>query len=78
MKTITLKTAQTIAADWHGGQWSALYAFASSGKLNSAQEPLCLAEIEDNRNNSNSAVKQLRQLQKLKVFIEAGLALKES
>lgn len=28
---ITTKTAQKIAASWHGGQWSALYSFTSTG-----------------------------------------------
>jgi hypothetical protein len=54
MRTITLETARTIAADWHGGQWSALYGFASSGKLDAAQVPLCLDEIEENLENENT------------------------
>ncbi len=30
---ITESEARAIAADWHGGQWSPLYSFASSGSL---------------------------------------------
>lgn len=33
MKTITLKRAQEIASQWHNGQGSALYSFASTGKF---------------------------------------------
>ncbi|QEM07895.1 hypothetical protein DIU31_031950 [Mucilaginibacter rubeus] len=69
MRTITLKTAKAIAADWHGGQWSALYAFASGGVLNGAQEPRCLSEITNELNNTNLAAKQRRRLERLKEFI---------
>ncbi|OKS88731.1 hypothetical protein [Mucilaginibacter polytrichastri] len=70
MKTIKLNTAKIIAADWHSGQWTALYAFASSGEVAAAQEPLCLAEIEENLNNSHTSPKQVQRLQKLKAYIE--------
>lgn len=33
MKTISIKRAQAIAADYHGGQWSGLYTFVSTGKV---------------------------------------------
>lgn len=33
MKTITKERAQSIASKWHGGQGSALYSFASTGKF---------------------------------------------
>lgn len=71
MRTITLKTAQAIAADWHGGQWSALYAFASSGEITAAQEPLCLAEIEDNLNNNSTGAEQVERLRQLKLFLQS-------
>lgn len=32
-KVVTYKRAASIAASWHGGQSSALYSFASTGKL---------------------------------------------
>lgn len=32
MKTISQTHALNLCAAWHGGQWSALYQFASSGK----------------------------------------------
>jgi len=69
MKTISLKTAKEIAADWHGGQWSALYAFASSGKADAAQAPLCLAELEENLGNKNILPGQAKRLKRLKRFI---------
>jgi hypothetical protein len=71
MRTITTKTAQAIAADWHGGQWTALYAFASSGQLQAAQEPLCLAEIAENLSNSPISPVQFKRLQSLKRFFES-------
>jgi hypothetical protein len=71
MKNITLQTAKTIAADWHGGQWSALYAFASSGEITAAQEPLCLAEIEENLNNNSTGAEQVKRLQLLKLFLKS-------
>lgn len=69
MRTITLKTAKTIAADWLGGQWSALYAFASGGQLPPAKEPLCLAEIEGNLNAIRIG-RQAKRLQQLKSYFE--------
>lgn len=33
---ITLETARQIAKEWHSGQTSALYAFASTGNVDSA------------------------------------------
>jgi hypothetical protein len=66
MRTIKLATARTIAADWHGGQWSALYAFASSGKLEAAQAPLCLTEIAENLGNKTILPGQAEKLEKLK------------
>ncbi len=69
MKIITLKTARSIAADWHGGQWSALYAFASSGTMDAAQEPRCLMEVEENLSNKNTSPEQCKRLEQLKRFI---------
>jgi len=69
MRTITLKTARAIAADWHGGQWSALYAFASSGVLNAAQEPQCLTEVEYELSSPDLSDKQRMCLEKLKQFV---------
>lgn len=73
MKTISLKTAKAIAADWHGGQWTALYAFASSRKAVAAQAPLCLTEIEQNIGNECTAPKQIVRLKSLKKFFSAHL-----
>lgn len=42
--------ARHIAQDWHGGQWSALYAFASSGHLDADEalsEARACMEIDD-------------------------------
>lgn len=40
------KTAQSICASWHGGQWSALYQFASSGIYTVENHLRYLQEIE--------------------------------
>lgn len=42
-------TARLIASQWHGGQWSALYAFASTGTI---LEDL-IHEIEDDLESDN-------------------------
>lgn len=39
---ITLEEARNIAYDWHGGMWSGLYSFASTGKF-------CEAALQDAR-----------------------------
>ena len=70
MRTITLKTARAIAAEWHGGQWSALYAFASGGVLNTAQKPHCLTEIINELNSTGLSAKERRHLESLKEFIK--------
>ena len=36
MKVQVVKSLQTIAGDWHGGQASALYAYASTGSIQPA------------------------------------------
>jgi hypothetical protein len=48
--TITEKTARRIASEWHGGQTSLLYAFASSGAIVSgirSEIAQCLAWCKD-------------------------------
>lgn len=40
-------TAVKLAAKWHGGQWSALYQFASSGEYLIENHLRYLREIED-------------------------------
>jgi hypothetical protein len=42
------KTAIKLASNWHGGQWSALYQFASSGEYLIENHLRYLREIEDN------------------------------
>jgi hypothetical protein len=38
MTNIELGEARHIASEWHSGQWSALYAFSSSGTIQSGLE----------------------------------------
>jgi hypothetical protein len=70
MKTITLQTARNIAADWHGGQLTMLYAFASSGIFDASQVPLCLEEIEENLNTVTKNRGQAKRLNQLKTYIK--------
>lgn len=35
LEAFALLAARRIASEWHSGQWSALYAFSSSGRYNS-------------------------------------------
>ena len=38
-----IETAKTLASNWHGGQWSPLYSFASTGQI--VNKDALLAEI---------------------------------
>lgn len=57
---IGYEQARGIAAQWHGGQATALYAFASTGTI----QRRVLREIDDNLQGTESAraVKDLRAL----------------
>lgn len=44
MKT---QTAQRITSNWHGGQWSALYQFSSSGKIDHTNILRYFQELEN-------------------------------
>lgn len=39
------ETAKRIASNWHGGQWSALYSFASSGQLDVETSLIIVEEV---------------------------------
>jgi hypothetical protein len=52
--TITTQYARTLASWWHGGQWSPLYSFTSTGRvddyaalLDEIDECLSIAEPDD-------------------------------
>jgi len=49
MKTITSKRCREICQNWHGGQWSALYQFASSGVYLVANHLKYLRELQECR-----------------------------
>jgi hypothetical protein len=68
MNTITLKTAIVIARDWHGGQWSALYSFASSAVIRNENINIYLSEIEDNISSKGIKKTEIQRLEKLKRF----------
>ena len=66
-RLITHEKARRIAYDWHGGQSSPLYAFASSGLV--ADLPALVAEIDDCKRYGLST--QLRELDQLRRFVLA-------
>ena len=68
MKTISLKTAVAIAGDWHGGQWSALYSFASSAVIRNDNINIYLSEIEYNISSISIKKTEIQHLEKLKRF----------
>lgn len=74
MKTITTETAQQTCAAWHGGQWSSLYQFASSGQYYLPNALRYLQEIEDCLHPEYAlhpgtlSKKDERELNKLKLF----------
>lgn len=47
MKTAQKKTVLATCAEWHGGQWSALYQFCSTGVYVPKNAALYVAEILD-------------------------------
>ncbi len=53
-----------LAAAWHGGQWSALYSFASSGKFIPNLYKRYLSEISENKTTSNKYQLELKKLKK--------------
>ena len=46
---ISKNRAQEICSNWHGGQWSALYSFASSKTYVEEKYNDYLAEIKENK-----------------------------
>ena len=56
--------AVELAAAWHGGQWSALYSFASTGKFDQKQYKDYLSEIAENKTTSNKYAIELKKLKK--------------
>jgi len=68
-KFISLQMARVIAMDWHGGQWSALYALGSSGSLAKAQVAKCLAEVTACLKTEGISHWQAQRLRLLQAFI---------
>ena len=66
-KTISLAKAKEIASHWHGGQWSALYQFASSGKVLNENFHRYLNELPNPE--SNLTTKDKNDIVKLITYI---------
>jgi hypothetical protein len=78
---ITKLRAKEICSHWHGGQWSALYQFTSSGVYLIANHRKYLRDIEDclhpeyNLHLSKLSIKNETELTRLKkYFIAQGNA----
>jgi hypothetical protein len=64
-KTVDEISARHIASLWHGGQFSPLYAFASSGSITDGLE----SEIEADLRNSNASSSDRAQLRELRDYL---------
>lgn len=64
----TLNQARTIASSWHGGQWSPLYSFASTGVIHHNISKY-LKEI-DTCLNGDITDSQRNELEDLKEYFE--------
>ena len=75
-KTITKQRAQEIASWWHGGQWSALYSFTSTGTFFLEHALQYFKEIYSdieaeyfNAREINRTQKDIRELNQLKNYL---------
>lgn len=65
---IDLLAARRIASEWHGGQWSALYAFSSSGHYDG--DTLCEIRRTYNRlTQEHRRKKDARELRSLHSYL---------
>ncbi len=69
-RTLTHTQARQLAYDWHGGQSSALYAFASSGLVERLHK--LLAEVSANQMAAASQ-SDVRDLARLYRYVEQDL-----
>jgi hypothetical protein len=66
-----LESMREIAYDWHGGQDSPLYSFASTGKVwDKEHQAKLLAEIDDN-NGAAETEQDAARLLKLRKYIDS-------
>lgn len=75
-RTITAERARAIASQWHGGQWSALYQFASSGIFHVPNTLKYFQELEFdlepefwNAKEVTRTKKDLKELNSLKKYL---------
>ena len=64
---IRKKRAIEICSHWHGGQWSALYSFCSTGRYIDKKYSDYLSEIKE---NNPQKVKEKAELNSLKRFFD--------
>ena len=61
-------TAKKLAYDWHGGQWSALYSYASTGKYFPEDHNKYIKEISKDLDHKGYTKTQYNELKKLYDF----------
>jgi len=66
---LTIKLAQEIASEWHSGQNSAFYSFASTGKYLPEKQDEYLKEVETCLNEAKDNLQRLR-LKSFKTFFQ--------
>lgn len=66
IKNISVQKAREIASHWHGGQWSALYQFASSGVVTKENLNRYFSEINSDLNGASH--KDKKELKSLELF----------
>ena len=66
---MNLDEAREVAYDWHGGMWSPLYSFASTGKVHGTDHRInLLREIDDIRQWAGSSA-EAERIQALAAFV---------
>lgn len=75
----TLGTARCVAYDWHGGQRSGLYSFASTGEPTTPDLHRAIAEVSHDRAHlpGGSGHSDFRSLGNLLAYLEHMLAERE-
>jgi len=68
LPAVTRKRAQVIAAQWHGGQWSALYSFASTGQYLPELHDQYLKEIDTDICERFTSPKHSKELYHLQTY----------
>ena len=67
---ITDLQAKKYSSEWHGGQWTALYALSSSGAIASTLD--CGYEITECLNQNTDSIEEIKLARLLKYILHYG------